>query len=140
MRPSFRRTLTVFSLLLIVAVGSVSLLHFGRITTHASGSTPTWHIVASPNTETGSSLNAIKAISATNVWAVGHSSSSALIEQWNGKQWHIVSSPNVGAGSSLSSLTALSATNIWAVGSSNGSALIEHYNGTQWSVVSTPNA
>src|SRR5437870_4001396 len=136
MRFSSRYTLTIFSLLLLVTVGGVSWLHFGSVSTHASKSAPTWHIVASPNPGPGSSLNAIKAISATNVWAVGSLGSSALIEHWNGKQWSLVSSPTVGTGSSLSSLTALSATDIWAVGTLSNSSLtqplIEHYNGTQW--------
>ena len=95
-------------------------------------------------------MSAVKAVSATNVWAVGCSwesvdSESApltLVEHWDGAQWSVVSSPTTGYGDGLSALAVISAKDIRAVGSSNagGNTLSEHWNGTQWSVVSTPNA
>lgn len=114
---------------------------------HWDGST--WNEIASPNVGVSTNvLNAVSAVSATNVWAVGQFSAASgflhtLIEHWNGQQWRVVPSPNVGTHNNvLHGVTAVSATDAWAVGSvldSTGTshALIEHWNGTTWSVVST---
>lgn len=116
-----------------------------------------WSIVNSPVPPANSSLNAIAAASANDIWAVGSYSASissvsvqrALIEHWDGRSWKIVPGPNVGKGLNyLTGIAALSSSDVWAVGfySSNNvvlgsqSALIEHWNGTVWTVVSSPYA
>src|SRR5712691_6955542 len=75
-------------------------------------------------------LNAVAAVSARNIWAVGDSFSGGveqpLIEHWNGGQWSIVASarPPVGfPGGNLLGIEEISAHNIWAVGTSFNSAL-----------------
>ncbi len=118
----------------------------------------TWKIVSSPNVGTGTygnKLNAVAALSANDVWAVGFSPNpsgtplyirQSLIEQWNGSNWNVVSSPNP-AGKpdvELNGIAALSANDIWAVGHSGDPSyaplqtLTEHWDGTSWSIVSSP--
>jgi hypothetical protein len=82
-------------------------------------------------------LFGVAATSVSNAWAVGFSSTGALLLHWNGSSWAKVSAP---AGSSLSAVAATSASNAWAVGSSSGGPLILHWNGTKWSkmAVSAP--
>jgi hypothetical protein len=114
-----------------------------------------WSVIANPSYPgTGSSLNAVWALSANNVWAVGdygNSSNSvalALIIHWDGSSWSFVSSPppslNVGY---LTSVSGTSANDVWAVGIYEPDScdptmgcpylpLIEHWNGTSWSLVS----
>jgi hypothetical protein len=97
-------------------------------------------------------LNAVAAISADDVWAVGNTSdmngpqTQTLIEHWDGTQWSIVASPNPPSSleSYLFGVAAVSANNVWAVGSSLpgqglSPTLIEHWDGTQWSIIPSPN-
>jgi hypothetical protein len=109
-----------------------------------------WSIVPSPNV--GSVVNvleAVRAVSATDVWAVGYfrntgGSPQTLTEQWNGTSWNVISSPNVGSGSNvLYGVAAPSANAVWAVGysrSANGTTqtLAEGWNGTSWTIASSP--
>ena len=104
---------------------------------------------AGPSASSGAgSLNAVDAVSASDMWAVGSaytgSTSGSLIEHYAGHGWQIVPSPNPAGATSvyLQSVDAVSATNVWAVGySSIGAAsrtLIEHWNGQAWKLVSSP--
>jgi len=116
-----------------------------------------WKVVQSPNVANVGSgftfLAGIAAVSASDVWAVGFSSSAAvqnnqtaLIEHWNGTAWTIVQGANAGIAGFLYGIAAVSPDNIWAVGSLTTSAggagtqqaLIEHWNGASWSVVGSP--
>ena len=111
-----------------------------------------WQVVPSPNLIGGlnNELDAVAAVSATDVWAVGGFQVSyyrwqPLIEHWNGVRWSIVSAPNPGqVGSRLSGVTIVSANDIWTVGISFSNkldrTLIEHWNGRAWSVIASPNA
>jgi hypothetical protein len=103
-------------------------------------------------------FHAVTAISPTNVWAVGTSTSNqypfpdtALIEHFDGKSWSIVPSPDP-EGSvefagpfGLVGIAAISANDIWAVGtfydpkSGLDRPLTEHWDGTSWSLVSSAN-
>jgi hypothetical protein len=124
-------------------------------TTTVSG---TWKIVSSPNVGTGTFgnyLNAVAAVSANDVWAVGFSPApsgtplyikQSLIEHWNGDTWSVITSPNP-AGKpdvELNGVAAISASDIWAVGHSGDPAFIplqtltEHWNGTSWSIIPSP--
>lgn len=66
---------------------------------HWNGSS--WSIVPGLNPGAqGNAFNAVTAVSASNVWAVGFSYNSTfvqqtLIEHWNGSAWSVVTSPNV---------------------------------------------
>ena len=91
----------------------------------------------SPNTSAlDNLLVSVAATSATDAWAVGFSfpvgsasTTSSLIEHWNGSSWTIVPGP---AGTVLWSVTATSATNAWAVGDNTNGLQILHWNGTSW--------
>ena len=104
-----------------------------------------WSVVSSPNVASVFAiLTAISAISATDIWAVGNSSSlqgyQPLIEHWNGKSWSIVSSPSLQE-DQLTGVVSIASNNVWAVGYGAGTygiqTLIEHWNGISWSVVSS---
>ncbi|MHB8599988.1 MAG: beta propeller repeat protein [Ktedonobacteraceae bacterium] len=97
-----------------------------------------WSIVPSPNpTDYRNELNAVAAVSATDVWAVGWDSlGGTLIEHWNGTDWQVGASPEVDG--VFFGIAALSASNVWAVGDSSTGPLIEHWDGTVWQSVSSP--
>ena len=102
-----------------------------------------WKAVAMPPTAGADALlKGVVALSATNVWAVGHTengsltSSQTLILHWNGTKWSVKSSPSPGTAGTLDGITAISPTNIWAVGAySDGGhrhTLALHWNGMSW--------
>jgi hypothetical protein len=106
-----------------------------------------WRIVPSPGLDP---LNAIAAVSANDIWAVGGlfnygvgpHPNKPLIEHWNGSQWSIVAASNTDANAvELTGVAVLAANNVWAVGREDiGSAhttqaLIERWDGSAWSVV-----
>jgi hypothetical protein len=107
-----------------------------------------WKIVGSPNASGtgGSYLYAVRALSASNVWAVGYDQPSftTLVEHWNGLKWQIVASPNPGGsqGSWLYGIDASAAGKIWAVGywteGQTTSTLVEQWNGSSWAIVPSP--
>jgi hypothetical protein len=119
---------------------------------HWDGSS--WSVVPSPNVaNSDNQLLAVRALSKTNVIAVGRAEQSngigqTLIEQWNGTSWVIVASPNGLKLSELNGVVAISPSDIWAVGDQTGnwatsgmswSTLIEHWDGATWSIVPSPN-
>jgi len=93
----------------------------------------------------GDTLYATAALSATNVWAVG---TSSTIQQWDGARWNLVPRPAANPlpvpldELTLFGIAAVSPTNIWAVGgnvfrgcSGELPALIEHWDGKQWTAI-----
>jgi hypothetical protein len=122
---------------------------------HWNGSA--WSIVPMPlnpgtNPNVGYALDAIKANSPTDVWAVGEeynlttNTSSTLIEHYNGTKWSIVPSPSPGSSGVLNGVTTSNATNsVWAVGdyTPTGSSVVQtltlNWNGNTWSTVASPN-
>jgi hypothetical protein len=122
-----------------------------------------WSVVSHPERAGtfNTSLNAITALSANDVWAVGYDSynhpsqyqanvNETLVEHWDGTSWKVVPSPSTGLNDDLTSVTAISANDIWAVGStdqgmSNSSTnagapiapegQIEHWDGKSWNIV-----
>jgi hypothetical protein len=118
---------------------------------HWNGSS--WTIVPSPHPGTSSFLTGVTAISSSDAWAVGYSSSGgtdeSLIMHWDGSTWTIVSSPNPTGDTILNAVTAAAANDAWAVGytnptrCSNGGpqcqGVIMHWDGTGWTVVPSPN-
>jgi hypothetical protein len=110
-------------------------------------------LVSSSNLNAFYLFNGIQANSPTDVWAVGESSvvdsttSSDLIEHWNGTAWSIVPSPSPGTGDSLTGVTTSNAANdVWAVGvtqpagATQGQTLTLNWNGTAWTTVASPDA
>ena len=111
--------------------------------------------VPSPNPSypAGANLNAITAISASDIWAVGsfYNTSftiSAFALHYNGTVWSvtILPQPAVTGPSSpiLHGVTAVASNNVWAVGENEEvpglgiTTLIEHWNGSAWSIVPSP--
>jgi hypothetical protein len=111
-----------------------------------------WLIVASPNGGVPgnhfSTLQAVTAVSPSNVWAVGGQAGMRsqapvtvpLIEHWNGIRWSIVPVPAAAVGV-LESVSATSASDVWAVGAgqqSGQSAVALHFDGSSWQLVPVP--
>ncbi len=99
-----------------------------------------WHAVPLPNGNAFSNtLQAVAAISANNIWAVGSYSLqgpvNTLVEHWDGSSWSIVPSPNPLANNELNGISALGPNDIWAVGT-----LTIHWDGTSWTSVPAPGA
>lgn len=119
----------------------------------ASQAATGWTVVATPNPSTSSDdLSAVRALSSTDVWAVGYKGSSTgtetLAEHMTGSAWSVTPSPNPGAsnqcgsGNVLFDVAGSSATNLWAVGYYYSCSLFKplamKWNGSQWTVYSTP--
>jgi hypothetical protein len=80
-----------------------------------------WTVVPSPNVAgLNNQLTAVRADSATDIWAVGESfvtgTDQTLILHWDGRTWAKVASPNPGGRAYLEAVRAVSATDAWAVG------------------------
>jgi hypothetical protein len=120
---------------------------------HWNGSN--WSVVPSPNPagKTWVVLNGVDAISASDIWGVGHSGDPSSIPlqtltmHWDGTKWSIVSSPSPGTynGNVLNAVAAVSSNDVWAVGwyqsgqtGQEGGALTMHWDGTAWMVVPNP--
>ncbi|HYZ54820.1 MAG TPA: alkaline phosphatase family protein [Streptosporangiaceae bacterium] len=110
-----------------------------------------WHIAATPKLDTQrDTLYSAVALSARDVWAVGHQQSEngtygTLIEHWNGTSWSVVPSPDPGtSGNHLYGVAAAGPDNIWAVGQRDDqhsdTPLVEHWNGHGWKAVDVPSA
>ncbi len=106
----------------------------------------TWAQVASPNPGGKAYLEAVRAVSPTDAWAVGsfgNTTFQSLILHWNGHKWAQVASPHPGTNAALLGVAATSASNAWAVGTFfNGTALqgfILHWNGQKWARQASPN-
>ena len=108
-----------------------------------------WHIVASVDTS-HVGLNAITAISPTDVWVVGEQSQPGrpYIMHWDGTAWSVVPSPSPTSAWSawLSEVVAITAQDVWAFGGQYATppdqqapqVLVEHWNGASWQIVSSP--
>ncbi len=131
------------------AVGNSSdteRLHSITLVEHWNGTQ--WSVVPSPNPSgTQNMLNAVAAVSADDVWAVGSAavgSNPILIEHWDGNNWSVV--PNPPSSKPITDLTdiaVISPNDIWAVGIGTvedelGTATL-HWNGSAWAVVPSPN-
>jgi hypothetical protein len=92
---------------------------------------------------TAAGLNAVAAVSPTDIFAVGDQGTTTLttlVENFNGTTWSKETTPTP-AGSSFSELNAvgaLSSTDVWAVGESSAGPLVEFFNGKTWSIQATP--
>ena len=113
-----------------------------------------WSRVSSPGAGTsGSELDGVAVVSASDIWAVGSyfnltlNSSQTLVEHWNGSHWQVVTSPNVGTDNNdLSDVAVDLSGGVWTVGTYFNTAhnheqtLIERGHGGNWQVVPSPNA
>ena len=93
-------------------------------------------------------LYAVHAISANDVWAVGHlftyTLEFATILHWDGTQWSNVSPVINSRFSRLRSIDSVAANDIWAVGEiqrvGTQRSMMLHFDGTAWTLVASPNA
>ncbi len=124
----------------------------------AAAQSSIFSIQSSPNPTTQNTLNAVAALSATDVWAVGYKNdnnlndSRTLTMHFDGTSWKTVPSPNPGntpqcqgnnTGNVISALAAVAPDDVWAVGlfftcSTLLKPMTLHWNGTSWKVVPTP--
>src|SRR5439155_26088550 len=101
------------------AVGSYRAVATGPLLSlaeHWNGTA--WKVMPTPNPGASlNRLNAVSAVSASNVWAVGHADDSTLILHWTGAAWVRVPSPSPGTRPSdgLNGVDAVSANSAWAV-------------------------
>jgi hypothetical protein len=102
-----------------------------------------------------SHLNAVTALSVSNIWAVGNyytnitaQNDITLIEHFDGTQWQVVAGDNPPVNGinpwfssrSVVSMTAVNPTNIWSLALfSFGVSFAEHYDGSQWTLMQMPN-
>jgi hypothetical protein len=114
-----------------------------------------WSKVKSPSpSPLVNELAGVSAVSGSDAWAVGSSSSSlnpnvidTLILRWNGTAWTQVQSPSPSSVSYnyLQGVSARSGSDAWAVGYYSTTeigpvkTLIVHWNGTAWTKVKSPN-
>jgi hypothetical protein len=107
-----------------------------------------WTVIPSPNpSSTLNVLNAVAAVSANDVWAVGIAptgSNPILIIHWNGSVWSVVPNPPSSMPlNNLAALAVISANDVWAVGTGligdEDATATLHWNGTAWSVIPSPN-
>lgn len=128
-----------------------------------------WTIVPAPapsvpagETFVGTTLTAVSARSATDIWATGYTQSAkgtaansyTLTMHYNGASWSVVPSPNPavrsainGVRQQLNGVVEISANDAWAVGNTvdtvsgsfqpNG-PIAMHWNGTAWSLATVP--
>jgi hypothetical protein len=122
-----------------------------------AGAATTWNVAHPPYTAVDNvpyaPLNAITAISANNVWAVGQDSGTPQINNWNGSSWSQSSLPNgpcsvFEADCALTGISGDSASDVIAVGqgtipTSSGwvtEELAYRWNGKAWSQLTVPNS
>src|SRR6202044_2592383 len=119
-----------------ITVNSSGVSVSSPVVEHFNGTS--WSIQTTP--ATAGSLNAVTAISPTDVWAVGGTGSTDLVENFNGTTWSVVQVPSPGSSNpSLSGISAVSSTDIFAVGGGGKGNLpqVLQFNGTTWT--SLPN-
>jgi hypothetical protein len=133
------------------AVGTASVAagaaFTGPAALHWNGQT--WSIIPAANTATHVTLRGVTALSPTNVWAAGNTSTRgsdprfiATVEHWDGTSWSILPSPNSAThnvGTALYGIAAVSPNEIWAVGVDNSATLTEEWDGTSLKIVNSPN-
>jgi hypothetical protein len=110
---------------------------------HFNGSS--WEVAANPDPGVaGNILYGVKALSDTDVWAVGAQRGGdgrwhPLVEHYNGGEWSAIPVPDPGNDVLLYAISADSPTDVYAVGQAGSSfpsqTLLEHYNGKKWSTV-----
>jgi hypothetical protein len=117
-----------------------------------------WSSVPVPLIGYNDMLQGVKAISPSNVWAVGFEvvndttfQTTTLVMHWNGTVWQHVPSPNPDPQVDvLHAIAGASAADLWAVGQQGldegitgvppgTKTLTLHWNGTSWHAVSSPN-
>ncbi|HTS35504.1 MAG TPA: hypothetical protein VMH04_07535 [Candidatus Solibacter sp.] len=107
---------------------------------HFNGTT--WTVVSSPHVAAGETLNSLKAVSASNIFAVGATRDNLnnqvpFVEHFDGSAWKVVQVPHV-SGGELFDIAVVSSSDIWAVGATSSAAVTLHFNGQQWRRFAAP--
>ena len=136
-----------------VAAAALTLLAIPAVASAAT----TWSVAHPPYTAVDNvpyaPLNAVSAVSATNVWAVGQSSGTPLIDHYNGSRWSQSSLPSgpcslFEADCNLTGVSGDSASDVIAIGNgtiptSSGwhiETLAYRWNGTAWQALTVPSS
>jgi hypothetical protein len=83
-------------------------------------------------------LQAVAALSAGDVWAVGVNTGQPLAEHWDGRAWTVAPTPgSPGPSAFLQGIAAVSARDIWAVGGADQPVIL-HWDGRAWARVPSP--
>src|ERR1044072_1022001 len=77
---------------------------------------------------TGTNLNDISAVSATDAWAVG---TDGVFAHWDGAQWNIVDNTKVIGTSTIYAVDMFASNQVWAT---SAAGRILRYNGTNWAL------
>jgi hypothetical protein len=124
------------------------------LTMHYDGTS--WEVVTSPNPipdpnpggyDVSNELYGVHAVSADDVWAVGHTFTVTLEQtmalHYDGTEWSNVPTPHKSRYSRLRSVDGVAADDIWAVGEIDRQGkqrtLTQHYDGASWTTVPSPN-
>ncbi len=107
-----------------------------------------WTIVPTPSRLKISSLNAVGALGADDVWAVGEelagnrtTGTQALVMHWDGTVWRTVETGIVEQNATLSVVAAIAPDDVWVGGSYSDASgtvlkpLLAHWDGVKWSSV-----
>lgn len=135
------------------AIGTSTPSRYGRtapgyaVLVHWDGT----HASEVPGPEPGhthtTTLNAVAAVDAADVWSVGfsthgHGSMRPFAEHWNGREWAQVPCVAPEPHAELTAISAVSADDIWATGEwdylGTVQPFLEHWDGTRWSTVQPP--
>jgi hypothetical protein len=106
-----------------------------------------WSVFPTTGFPSGAQLLGIYALSASDIWAVGTTSTSpqhTLAAHFDGSSWTVTPTPDVRTDNILYAVAASSSTDVIAVGYDRATSvprqtLVEQWNGSTWSVVSSPN-
>jgi hypothetical protein len=103
-----------------------------------------WRSQTLPSTAS-TTLNAVEALTPSNVWVVGQTlvngySQQPYVAHFDGTSWRRVATPTFDSGGQLADVVALSPSNIIAVGTSagGGTPLVLRWNGSSWSRETAP--
>lgn len=120
---------------------ALSGYYSGGLIEHWNG--VSWSVVPNPLSAQPTFLDAVTAISPTDIWAVGTTfdlsvdADVPVAEHYDGTSWQQAQLPS-GQVAELHAVSATGPNDVWAVGqglSSPVTPIIEHYDGTRWSVV-----
>jgi hypothetical protein len=129
--------------------GTDGLSHSNAVAERWNGTA--WSRLTVPNNPSINSFSAVKAFSATDVWAIGRAgdsfSGATLAMHWNGTGWTTAATPSPGTRDNILTRVSGSGPNdLWAVGYYRDlpygnravHSLALHWNGSSWSRVATP--
>jgi hypothetical protein len=108
------------------------------LTSMATLAATPWRILPNPSTRGKADLTGVSCVSTRFCFAVGQSTTGALIETWDGHSWTLIATPKVGGTSFLTDVACVSADSCMAVGGVNGGNLVERWNGQSWRVGAAP--